>query len=141
MLGLPIVWSWGLEEGIKRWVLVPEEDKAGEAGRGPPSAYLYSLGSDNVSRMVAHQLNSSQALILDLEVKDLALAKSSEDILGSQSPFGFLMSTFWAQIPWYSMRSFSQWLWAILPISAPSKVLSALVFKPPTFLRVSWISG
>lgn len=92
--------------------------------------------------MVAHQLNSSKVLIQDLAVKDLTLAKSSEDLLDSlMSTFGFLMFTFWAQIPWYSMRSFSQWLWAILPISAPFKVLSALVFKPPMFLRVSWISG
>lgn len=34
VLGLPTAWSWGLEEGIQRWVLVPEEDMAGEAGRG-----------------------------------------------------------------------------------------------------------
>lgn len=75
-------------------MLVTEEGIASEAGRGLPSVYLYSLGSDNGSRMVAHQLNSSQALIQYLAVKDLALAKSSEDILDSQSPFGFLMSTF-----------------------------------------------
>lgn len=84
----------GLGEGVQRWVLVTEEGTASQAGRGPPSAYLYSLGSENVSRMVAHQLNSSQALIRGLAVKDLALAKSSEDMLESQSPLGFLMSTF-----------------------------------------------
>lgn len=61
----------------------------------PLSAYLYFLGSDNVSSMVAHQLNSSKALIQDLAVKDLALAKSSENLLDSlMSTFGFLMSTF-----------------------------------------------
>lgn len=89
----------GLGEGIRRRVLVTEGGTASQAGRGPPTASLYSLGSDNVSRTVAHQLNSNQAVIQGLAVEDLALAKSSEDMLDRQSPLGFLMSTSEAQIP------------------------------------------
>lgn len=70
----------GLGEGVQRWVLVTEGGTASQAGRGPPTASLYSLGSDTVSRTVAHQLNLNQALIQGLAVKDLALAKSSERI-------------------------------------------------------------
>lgn len=60
MLGLPTVWSWGLEE-VQRYVLATEEGMASEAGRELLSASLYSLGSDNLSRMDVHQLSSSPA--------------------------------------------------------------------------------
>lgn len=68
VLGMPAVWSWGLEEGVQRCVLVTEEGPVSEAGGG---------GSDNVSRMDAHRAVSGQSLIQVLAVKDLILAKSS----------------------------------------------------------------
>lgn len=81
---MPAVWSWGLEEGVQRWLL---------------SASLYALGSDNVSRTDAQQSNSGQALIHVLAVKDLDLTKSSQDLC--RKPWiarhwislGFLLST------------------------------------------------
>lgn len=84
---LPTVWSRGLEERAQRYVLVPEEGMARGAGSELLLASLCSLGSDNVSRMDAHQLNSNQALIQDLEVKGRCqvIIGYTQDILDSQS--------------------------------------------------------
>lgn len=47
------------------------------------SASVYGLGSDSVGGTDAHRLNSGQALVQDLAVKDPVLAKPSEDVLST----------------------------------------------------------